>query len=88
MAGLAGGEAAADKVLIPGVIDNTTSIIEHPETVADRIMRYANVVGKENIIAGVNCGFGNTLVPAIADVRIVWAKLKALGDGAAIASKA
>ena len=78
----------ADKVLIPGVIDNTTSIIEHPETVADRIMRYANVVGKENLIAGVNCGFGNTLVPAIADVRIVWAKLKALGDGAAIASKA
>jgi 5-methyltetrahydropteroyltriglutamate--homocysteine methyltransferase len=77
-----------DKVLIPGVIDNTTSIIEHPETVADRLTRYASVVGKERVIGGVNCGFGNELSASIPDVRIVWAKLKALGDGAAIASKA
>jgi 5-methyltetrahydropteroyltriglutamate--homocysteine methyltransferase len=76
-----------DKVLIPGVIDNTTSIVEHAETVADRIVRYANVVGKENVVAGVNCGFGNTLPAGIIDVRIVWAKLKALGDGAEIATK-
>jgi 5-methyltetrahydropteroyltriglutamate--homocysteine methyltransferase len=76
-----------DKVLIPGVIDNTTSIIEHPETVADRLMRYASVVGKERVIGGVNCGFGNELSANIPDMRIVWAKLKALADGAAIASK-
>ena len=75
------------KVLIPGVIDNTTSIIEHPETVAGRIERYAGVVGRENVIAGVNCGFGNELSAAIPDPRIVWAKLKALGDGAAIATR-
>ena len=76
-----------DKVLIPGVIDNTTSIIEHPETVADRLTRYANVVGRERVIGGVNCGFGNELGTAIPDVRIVWAKLKALADGAGIASR-
>ena len=46
------------KVIIPGVIDNTTNIIEHPETVAERILRYAGVVGPENVIAGVDCGFG------------------------------
>ena len=75
------------KVLVPGVIDNTTSIIEHPETVAERILRYARVVGRERVIGGVNCGFGNELSAAIPDVRIVWAKLKALADGAAIASR-
>jgi 5-methyltetrahydropteroyltriglutamate--homocysteine methyltransferase len=74
-------------VLIPGVIDNTTSIIEHPETVAGPIERYASVVGRENVIAGVNCGFGNELSAAIPDPRIVWAKLKALGDGAAVATR-
>ena len=75
------------KVLVPGVIDNTTSIIEHPETVAGRLTRYASVVGRENVIGGVNCGFGNELSAAIPDARIVWAKLKALGDGATIASR-
>jgi 5-methyltetrahydropteroyltriglutamate--homocysteine methyltransferase len=75
------------KVLIPGVIDNTTSIIEHPETVADRLQRYASVVGRERLIGGVNCGFGNEISAAIPDVRIVWAKLKALADGAALASQ-
>jgi 5-methyltetrahydropteroyltriglutamate--homocysteine methyltransferase len=76
-----------DKVLVPGVIDNTTSIIEHRETVADRILRYATVVGRERVIGGVNCGFGNELSAAIPDVRIVWAKLRALADGAEIASR-
>jgi 5-methyltetrahydropteroyltriglutamate--homocysteine methyltransferase len=76
-----------DKVLIPGVIDNTTSIIEHPETVADRLARYASVVGRERVIGGVTCGFGNELSAALPDMRIVWAKLKSLADGAAIASK-
>jgi 5-methyltetrahydropteroyltriglutamate--homocysteine methyltransferase len=76
-----------DKVLIPGVIDNTTGIIEHPETVADRIIRYAGVVGRERVIGSVNCGFGNETTAAVRDVRIVWAKLKALTDGAALATK-
>lgn len=77
-----------DKVLVPGVIDNTTNIIEHPETVADRLLRYASVVGRERVIGGVNCGFGNELTAGLPDLRIVWAKLKALADGAAVATKA
>jgi 5-methyltetrahydropteroyltriglutamate--homocysteine methyltransferase len=76
-----------DKILIPGVIDNTTGIIEHPETVADRIVRYASVVGRERVIGSVNCGFGNETTAAVRDERIVWAKLKALVDGAALATK-
>jgi 5-methyltetrahydropteroyltriglutamate--homocysteine methyltransferase len=76
-----------DKVLIPGVIDNTTAIIEHPESVADRIMRYASVVGRERVIGGVNCGFGNEPIGELRDTRIVWAKLKALADGADLATK-
>jgi 5-methyltetrahydropteroyltriglutamate--homocysteine methyltransferase len=76
-----------DKVLIPGVIDNTTSTVEHPESVAERILRYANVVGRERVIAGVNCGFGNELSVNIPDTRIVWAKLKALSDGADLATR-
>jgi 5-methyltetrahydropteroyltriglutamate--homocysteine methyltransferase len=70
------------KILIPGVIDSTTTMVEHPETVAGRIVRFAEVVGPENIIAGVDCGFGYAL-PA----SITWAKLKALGDGARIATQ-
>jgi 5-methyltetrahydropteroyltriglutamate--homocysteine methyltransferase len=76
-----------DKVLIPGVVDNATSTVEHPETVADRLVRYASVVGRERVIGGVNCGFGNELSATIPDVQIVWAKLKALADGAALATK-
>ena len=75
-----------DKVLLPGVIDNTSPVIEHPETVADRIERYAGVVGRERVIASVNCGFGNAVTPELRDERIVWAKLKALADGAALAT--
>jgi 5-methyltetrahydropteroyltriglutamate--homocysteine methyltransferase len=76
-----------DKILIPGVIDSTTNFIEHPEVVADRIERYASVVGKERVIAGTDCGFGtfatsNTVFPDIA-----WAKLATLSEGAALATK-
>jgi 5-methyltetrahydropteroyltriglutamate--homocysteine methyltransferase len=75
------------KLIIPGVIDSTTNFIEHPELVAQRIERYANVVGRENVIAGVDCGFATfagspTVVPSIA-----WAKLAALAEGARIASE-
>jgi len=77
-----------DKILIPGVIDSTTNFIEHPELVAQRIGRYADIVGRERVIAGVDCGFGTAVRtdPIVAD-SIVWAKLEALGEGAAIASE-
>jgi 5-methyltetrahydropteroyltriglutamate--homocysteine methyltransferase len=76
-----------DKVLIPGVIDSTTNFIEHPKLVAQRIGRYADLVGRERVIAGVDCGFGTAVRsdPIVAD-SIVWAKLRALSEGAQIAS--
>jgi 5-methyltetrahydropteroyltriglutamate--homocysteine methyltransferase len=78
-----------DKILIPGVIDSTTNFVEHPRLVAQRIGRYADIVGRERVIAGVDCGFGTSVrlgEPTVFD-SIVWAKLKALGEGAEIASK-
>jgi 5-methyltetrahydropteroyltriglutamate--homocysteine methyltransferase len=77
-----------DKILIPGVIDSTTNFVEHPRLVAQRIARYASVIDREHLIAGVDCGFGTAVrsEPAVAD-SIVWAKLRALSEGAAIASK-
>jgi len=74
------------KVLIPGVIDSTTNIIEHPETVAGRIQRFADLVGRENIIAGVDCGFATVATSTQVFPRIAWAKLAALGEGARLAS--
>jgi 5-methyltetrahydropteroyltriglutamate--homocysteine methyltransferase len=76
-----------DKVLIPGVIDSTTNFIEHPEVVADRIERYAGVVGKERVIAGTDCGFGTFAAGSTVFPNIAWAKLKALSQGAALATK-
>ncbi len=70
------------KILIPGVVTHHTNVVEHPEVVADRIIRYANIVGRENVIAGTDCGMGFRVHPQIA-----WAKLKALADGARLASK-
>jgi 5-methyltetrahydropteroyltriglutamate--homocysteine methyltransferase len=75
------------KVLIPGVIDSTTNFVEHPELIAERILRFARLVGRENVIAGADCGFstgaaGGPVVPSIA-----WAKFRALRDGATIASR-
>lgn len=69
-------------VYIPGVIAHKTSTVEPPELVAHHILKYANLMGRENIIAGVDCGLGNRSYPDIA-----WAKLKALAEGAALASK-
>jgi 5-methyltetrahydropteroyltriglutamate--homocysteine methyltransferase len=76
-----------DKVLIPGVIDSTTNIVEHPQVVADRIVRYANVVGRENVIAGVDCGFATSSTSDQVDGEVAWAKLRALRDGAELASQ-
>jgi len=70
------------KLLIPGVISHATNVIEHPEIVADRIIRYANLVGRENVIAGTDCGLGGRIHPQLA-----WAKLKALSEGARRATK-
>jgi 5-methyltetrahydropteroyltriglutamate--homocysteine methyltransferase len=77
-----------DKILIPGVIDSTNNFVEHPRLVAQRIGRYADVVGRERVIAGVDCGFGTAVRtdPTVAD-SVVWSKLRALAEGAAIASK-
>jgi 5-methyltetrahydropteroyltriglutamate--homocysteine methyltransferase len=70
------------KTLMPGVVSHATNVVEHPELVADRIVRYAEQVGRERVIAGTDCGMGGRVHPSIA-----WAKLKALSDGAALASK-
>jgi len=70
------------KMLIPGVVSHATNIVEHPELVADRLVSYARLVGRENVIAGTDCGLGGRVHPQIA-----WAKLKALAEGARLASK-
>jgi 5-methyltetrahydropteroyltriglutamate--homocysteine methyltransferase len=76
-----------DKMLIPGVLDSTTNFIEHPELVAQRIVRYAEIVGKENVIAGSDCGFGTfaRTNPQV-EPEIVWAKLQTMAEGARLAS--
>ncbi len=76
------------KMLMPGVIDSTTNFIEHPELVSQRIQAYARLVGKENVIAGVDCGFGTNAASTNVDPRIVWAKLRTLSEGAQLATKA
>jgi len=74
------------KIIIPGVIDSTSNFVEHPELVADRIMQYAGAVGRENVIAGVDCGFGTFAGRMQVDTKIVWMKLAALAEGAKLAS--
>jgi 5-methyltetrahydropteroyltriglutamate--homocysteine methyltransferase len=76
-----------EKTIIPGVIDSTTNVVEHPELVADRIVQYARVVGPQRVIAGVDCGFGTFAGRVQVDTKIVWMKLKSLAEGAALASK-
>jgi len=75
------------KVLIPGVIESKSNFIEHPELIAHRIARYANLVGRENVIAGSDCGFGTWVGQAAVDPDVVFAKLKAMAEGATIASR-
>jgi 5-methyltetrahydropteroyltriglutamate--homocysteine methyltransferase len=77
----------AGKVLIPGVIDSTSNFVEHPELVAERIARYASVVGRERVVAGVDCGFGTFAGRIQVDSKIVWLKLAALVEGAALATR-
>jgi len=74
-------------VLIPGVITQSSMLVEHPELVADRIERFAGVVGRENVIAGTDCGFATFAGSMEIHPTIVWAKLAALAEGARIASR-
>jgi 5-methyltetrahydropteroyltriglutamate--homocysteine methyltransferase len=77
----------AGKVLIPGVIESKSNFIEHPELVAQRLGRYARLVGRENVIAGSDCGYGTWVGQAAVDPDVVWAKLAAMAEGARIASR-
>ena len=70
------------KLLIPGVVSHATNLIEHPQVVADRILRYARVVGRENVIAGTDCGFGGRI-----HAQLAWAKLQSLAEGARLATR-
>lgn len=72
----------AGKAVIPGVVTHKTNVLEHPEVVADRIIRYAEALGRENVVAGTDCGLGGRIHPQLA-----WAKLRALSAGAALASR-
>jgi 5-methyltetrahydropteroyltriglutamate--homocysteine methyltransferase len=75
------------KILIPGVIESKSNFIEHPELIAQRIARYARLVGRENVVAGSDCGFGTWVGQAAVDPDVVFAKLKAMADGASLASR-
>jgi 5-methyltetrahydropteroyltriglutamate--homocysteine methyltransferase len=75
------------KVLIPGVIESKANFIEHPELIAQRIGRYAKLVGRENVMGGSDCGYGTWVGQAAVDPDVVWAKLAALAEGARIASR-
>ncbi len=76
-----------DLVLIPGVLDSTTNFVEHPKLVAERICRFADIVGRERVIAGTDCGFSTFAGFGAIDEEIVYAKLESMADGAAIASE-
>jgi 5-methyltetrahydropteroyltriglutamate--homocysteine methyltransferase len=75
------------KVIIPGVIESKSNFIEHPDLVAQRIARYANLVGRNNVIAGSDCGFGTWVGQAAVDSDVVWAKLATMAEGARLATK-
>jgi 5-methyltetrahydropteroyltriglutamate--homocysteine methyltransferase len=79
-------EIPEDMVLVPGVIDSTTNFVEHPEVVAQRIERFADIVGADRVIAGSDCGFGTFAGFGAVDPEIAYAKLATLAKGAALAS--
>ena len=75
------------KIVIPGVIESKSNFIEHPELIANRISNYAKLVGRENVIAGSDCGYGTWVGQAAVDPDVVWAKFTALAEGARIATE-
>jgi len=78
------GEIPDDKVLVPGVLDTTTNFVEHPELVAQRVERFVNIVGRERVVAGSDCGFGTFAGFGAVDPDIAYAKLKSMADGVAL----
>ena len=82
----AGADLPDDLILVPGVLDSTTNFVEHPKLVAQRIKRFADIVGRERVIAGTDCGFSTFAGFGAVDQDIVYAKLKSMADGAAMAS--
>jgi len=82
-----GAKLPAGKSLIPGVISHSTVLVEHPELVAERIVRYAQVAGRESVIAGADCGFATFAGSKEVHPSIVWAKFKSLAEGARLASQ-
>ena len=82
----AGADIREDKILVPGVIDTTTHFVEHPELIAQRIERFATIVGRERVMAGTDCGFSTFAGYAGIDPEIAYAKLASLAEGAALAS--
>ena len=77
----------AGKALIPGVISHATNVVEHPELVAERIIRYARLLGRENVLAGTDCGFAQGPFYRRVHPSIMWAKLEALAEGARLATR-
>jgi 5-methyltetrahydropteroyltriglutamate--homocysteine methyltransferase len=75
------------KVLIPGVISHVTNVVEHPELIAERLVRFAQVVGRDNVIAGTDCGFAQVVYFRRVHPTVMWAKFEALAEGARLASK-
>jgi 5-methyltetrahydropteroyltriglutamate--homocysteine methyltransferase len=75
------------KILIPGVLESKSNFIEHPELVAQRLGRYAELVGRENVIAGSDCGYGTWVGQAAVDPQVVWAKMAAMAEGCRIATR-
>jgi 5-methyltetrahydropteroyltriglutamate--homocysteine methyltransferase len=76
-----------DRILIPGVVTHHTTTVEHPRLVADRIVNFARLVGRENVIAGTDCGFAQGETIARVHPQVMWAKLESLAEGARLASK-
>lgn len=75
------------KYVIPGVLDSTTNVVEHPEVVAERLVRYAEVVGRENVMAGTDCGFGTMAGMQLVVPSVTWAKFRTMAEGAKLASQ-
>jgi 5-methyltetrahydropteroyltriglutamate--homocysteine methyltransferase len=76
-----------DKILVPGVVDSTSNYVEHPELVSQRICQFADIVGRERVLAGTDCGFATFAGVGKVDSRIVWKKLETLAEGARLASR-
>jgi 5-methyltetrahydropteroyltriglutamate--homocysteine methyltransferase len=76
-----------DKALILGVIDVKSNFVEHPQVVADRLVRLANIVGRERVVAGTDCGFDTFIRFSLVDPEVAWLKLQSVAEGAELASR-